>query len=154
MKALSLMQPWATLVALGAKQIETRSWSTNYRGPLAIHASRRLLAENTRFCCKEPFHTALEAGEYRFDAASKHNPFHLPLGVVVAIVHLIDVQPITLSNIPSEPERSFGDYAPGRYAWILREISCLLEPIPARGSLGLWEWTPPPPIFETTGKNF
>jgi hypothetical protein len=35
MKTLTLHQPWATLVALGAKQIETRSWAASYRGPLA-----------------------------------------------------------------------------------------------------------------------
>lgn len=40
MKAVTLTQPWATLVAIGAKQIETRSWPTNYRGPLAIHAGK------------------------------------------------------------------------------------------------------------------
>ena len=40
MKALTLTQPWATLVAMGAKRIETRSWTTNYRGPLAIHAGK------------------------------------------------------------------------------------------------------------------
>ncbi len=40
MKALSLLQPWATLVVIGVKQIETRSWSTAYRGPLLIHASK------------------------------------------------------------------------------------------------------------------
>ncbi len=41
MKALSLWQPWASLIALGVKTIETRSWATNYRGPLAIHAGLR-----------------------------------------------------------------------------------------------------------------
>lgn len=40
MNALTLMQPWATLVAIGAKRIETRSWATRYRGPSAIHAAR------------------------------------------------------------------------------------------------------------------
>ena len=40
MKVLTLTQPWATLVAIGAKRIETRSWSTKYRGPLAIHAAK------------------------------------------------------------------------------------------------------------------
>jgi hypothetical protein len=42
MKALTLIQPWATLVALGEKQIETRSWDTKYRGPLAIHAGKKI----------------------------------------------------------------------------------------------------------------
>jgi len=41
MKALTLWQPWASLIAVGAKRIETRSWSTKYRGPLAIHAAAR-----------------------------------------------------------------------------------------------------------------
>ncbi len=40
MKTLSLLQPWATLVVMGVKQIETRSWRTDYRGPLLIHASK------------------------------------------------------------------------------------------------------------------
>ena len=41
MKALSLRQPWASLIADGRKTIETRTWRTRYRGPLAIHASAR-----------------------------------------------------------------------------------------------------------------
>ena len=41
MKVLSLWQPWASLVAFGRKRIETRSWSTSYRGPLMIHAAKR-----------------------------------------------------------------------------------------------------------------
>lgn len=40
MKALSLKQPWAGMIARGQKTIETRTWSTSYRGPLAIHASQ------------------------------------------------------------------------------------------------------------------
>lgn len=40
MRALTLHQPWATLVAIGAKRVETRSWATTYRGPVAIHAGR------------------------------------------------------------------------------------------------------------------
>lgn len=42
MWALTLRQPWASLVAIGVKQVETRSWTTAYRGPLAIHSSKRL----------------------------------------------------------------------------------------------------------------
>jgi hypothetical protein len=41
---------------------------------------------------------------------------------------------------PPEPELSFGDYTPGRYAWILTNVKALPEPIPAKGALGLWEW--------------
>ena len=45
MKALSLRQPWANLIADGRKTIETRTWRTRYRGPLAIHASARPYAD-------------------------------------------------------------------------------------------------------------
>ncbi len=49
MKAITIWQPWASLIACGAKKYETRSWATNYRGPIAIHAARlnpiKLLAD-------------------------------------------------------------------------------------------------------------
>ena len=41
MKALSIMQPWAWLIANGHKDIENRSWPTRYRGPVLIHAGKR-----------------------------------------------------------------------------------------------------------------
>lgn len=147
MKALSLKQPWATLIAVGAKHIETRSWSTTYRGPLAIHASKSISLAEASLCCEEAFRGALETGSYWFDGTYKRNPFRLPLSAVIAIAMLVDVRQITTSNIPGEPERSFGAYAPGRYAWMLCDILSLLEPFPARGSLGLWEWMPPSGFF-------
>lgn len=39
MKALSVRQPWASLIAEGKKTIELRRWKTSYRGPLLICAS-------------------------------------------------------------------------------------------------------------------
>lgn len=50
MKVVSLMQPWATLIALGEKSIETRSWATKYRGEIAIHASKTI----DRKRCEQP----------------------------------------------------------------------------------------------------
>ena len=32
MKALTIKEPYATLIRDGVKRIETRSWKTNYRG--------------------------------------------------------------------------------------------------------------------------
>lgn len=40
MKAISIRQPWAWLIAHGHKDIENRSWRTNYRGPVLIHAAK------------------------------------------------------------------------------------------------------------------
>src|ERR1700694_3122793 len=47
MKALSLWQPWASLIAMGLKEFETRHWATSYRGPLVIHAAKRPLEADT-----------------------------------------------------------------------------------------------------------
>jgi len=129
MKALSLTQPWATLVALGAKRCETRSWSTPYRGELAIHASKG-------------YPRWAQACAHEFRALGYLPPDEpLPLGVVVAIVELEYVktteEQVLLTT--SEQEMALGDYGPGRYAWMLR----LIERVPnieATGRLGLWDW--------------
>ena len=128
MKALSLLQPWASLVATGAKRIETRSWSTKYRGPLAIHASRSNKNKLLRFM--EPFLKALRGIGI------------LPLGAIVATCDLVDCIKMTPEFIKliKSPELDFGDYAVGRCAWILENIKPLEKPIPASGALSLWEW--------------
>ncbi len=43
MKAIGLEQPFASLVGIGAKTIETRPWSTDYRGPLAVHSAETFI---------------------------------------------------------------------------------------------------------------
>jgi hypothetical protein len=140
MKALSVMQPWATLIGLGAKRIETRSWSTSYRGPLAIHASGRMSREAAMSLREPHIREALAAGGYHPGSGPASNQFRLPLGKVIAVVTLVDVQHIMPGNVPSEPERSFGDYTPGRFAWSLQDVRLLPEPVDAKGALGLWEW--------------
>lgn len=85
MKALSVRQPWATLIAIGAKRIETRSWRTRYRGPLAIDASGRMSREDMFLCRQAPFREALASGGYLEGKGSASNPFGLPLGAVVAL---------------------------------------------------------------------
>lgn len=150
MKALSLLQPWATLVAIGAKQIETRSWANSYRGPLAIHASKAFPRDLQDLCEMEPFRSALARGGYT-------TPSDLPRGAVVAVARKTGCFYIVKPNgygpalwssasrppkpVPEE-ELPFGDYTPGRYGWTLTEARTL-RPIPARGSLGLWEWDLP-----------
>jgi activating signal cointegrator 1 len=127
MKALTLYQPWATLISIGAKKIETRSWSTNYRGPLAIHAGKKLPNIDPHFL-REPFHSCLLGHE-------------IPFGFVVATCELVDVERIYAdSYIPGKPELMFGDYTIGRYMWKLEHVKILPGPIPAKGAMGLWEW--------------
>jgi hypothetical protein len=130
MKALTLTQPWATLVATGLKKVETRSWSTSYRGPLAIHAARGFPRIAREFAEGERARGRLVAD--------------VPLGAVVAIARLVDVLPASeVKDEISALERGYGDYSPGRYAWMLEDIQALPEPIAARGMLGLWSWRPP-----------
>jgi hypothetical protein len=145
MKAITLTQPWATLVAIGAKKIETRSWSTAYRGPLAIHAAKGFPNTARDICFQEPF--SKHIGNYK----------RLPLGSIVATCELVSVCEINafqklsckwcvetewglLEFELTEEERSFGDYTSGRYAWLLHNVKPLAEPIPAKGALGLWEF--------------
>ena len=127
MKALTLTQPWATAVAIGVKQIETRSWSTTYRGPLAIHAAKGWTAADREFA-----QTERTLGRI---------PPRIPLGAVIATCELYDVCPAEeIGLLASAIERLYGDYSPGRFAWMLTNVHPLPEPVPARGSLGLWEW--------------
>ncbi len=127
MKALTLTQPWATLVAEGRKAIETRSWRTHYRGPMAIHAAKGIPPIAREFARK-------------FTA---HRAELLPRGAVLCYIDLVACVPT--ENVVrglSADERCFGDYGPGRWAWVFDPASLrvLPEPIPARGALGLWEW--------------
>jgi hypothetical protein len=145
MKAISLLQPWATLVMLGYKCQETRSWDTKHDGPLAIHASlgkpaavRRLCQENAHIRQILAYHGLT------FDT--------LPRGAVLGTCTLLTTLPIAgpdtyLKN--EEPqlfchpeqlspvERAAGDYTPGRFAWLLRQVQPC-SPQPCKGSLSLW----------------
>jgi len=126
-------------VAVGAKRIETRSWSTDYRGPLAIHAAKRIPPEYYRL--------ASEDVEFR-RGVLQHlgDPLDLgdlPRGAVVATCKLVKVVLVRIPPATGEIEAIFGDFTPGRYAWILANVEPLDRPIPAQGSQGLWEWQPP-----------
>lgn len=138
MKALSLWQPWATLMAIGAKTAETRSWSTRYRGPLAILSAKRFAQDQRALCMEPPFSTALtDAGIRKLR--------DLPLGAILCVVDLYDVVPTqgTLFEEPGKwppyPEVAFGNYGVGRFAWKTRGLRRVREPIPYKGRQGLFE---------------
>ena len=98
MKALSLWQPWATLVAIGAKKNETRSWETLYRGPLAIHAAKTWSGKLAKLAVTNPYSQAMrDAGE----SVTHFKPGDaLPKGHVVCTVDLTDCVRITEKNAP------------------------------------------------------
>jgi hypothetical protein len=142
LKVISLIQPWASLIAVGEKKIETRSWKTNYRGPLLIHAGKKL---DVTMCYKKSC----------IEALNKHNVSltkGIPSGLIIAKCNLVDCIKIVSSESHHDiaclengrdvfgNEFIFGDYTPGRYAWILEDFEMLPTPIPAKGQLGLWEF--------------
>lgn len=126
-RTLSLWQPFASLIAVGAKTIETRHWSTTYRGPLVIHAAKTTKCMN--LCDVEPFGSCLFTGPNAIE--------DLPLGALVCVADLVDCVP-TETLKPTEPERSFGDYSAGRFGWILENIRALPAALPYRGGQGLF----------------
>lgn len=133
MKALSLWQPWASLIAIGAKRIETRSWVTAYRGPIAIHAAKRFTKDEVALCFCEPFRSCLVEAGYT-------NPVELPLGCIIAVAKLVEIFPTqNIRDGLSGQERAFGDYTDGRYGWALKDIWAI-KPVPTRGYQQLWDW--------------
>lgn len=150
MKALTLTQPWATLIALGAKRIETRSWSTDYRGPLAIHAAKGLGPVGGKSGLQEQCRVPAFAHALRsMPAQYETKEFVLPLGSIVATVILVDVRRIdmklrgeVIAQTIAPNEIEFGLYDTGRYAWYLEKVSPLASPIECKGALGLWDVPP------------
>ena len=136
MKALTLIQPWATLIACGAKTIETRSWYTDYRGPLYIHAGKRIDADVVLgdSSSAQAYRAALIAAGFR-------KLRDLPRGVIVCRCVLADVYVILPDYRPPIAEQFFGDFGPKRFAWHLTGVQPV-APIAVRGARGLWEFVP------------
>ena len=136
MKALTLWQPWASLMAIREKGFETRSWSTEYRGDMAIHAAKKPLSKiqipDTTFVLMQSL-----LDQNGLDI------FDLPYGCVVAVGCLIEIFPTEEHwhrlNIRMK-DLELGDWSEGRFAWDFAEVKALDPPIPARGSQGIWEW--------------
>lgn len=129
MKAITLWQPWSSLVAMGIKQYETRGWYTNYRGPLAIHAAG-----------KHSFHSYYMNAAQTAIVAPDLKIEDLPLGAIVAICDLTDCVEMTHKMIMemNETEKLVGDWMEGRWAWKLENIQPLETPVIYRGMQGLW----------------
>lgn len=123
MKGFTIWEPWASLVADGRKYVETRSWSTTYRGDVAIHAG----------LYKDRLNDAIAV-------SFGYNPEHTSTirGNIVAIATLFDIMPIEDAADLFPDQIQYGDFSPGRWAWMLRDIRKLNRPVPIQGSQGLW----------------
>ena len=162
MKAITIVEPWASLIAIGAKRIETRSWPTDYRGRVAIHASKKLTMDELETALDyEPIADALAQGHahgasvaiwqgYAERQAGRVNTaFAHTRGNVIATATLAGCFRFTEATVAKIIERfghneiRFGDFTEGRYGFYLTDVIRLPVPIPATGALGLWEWEPP-----------
>lgn len=128
MRAITLWQPYASLLAAGIKRHETRSWSTKYRGPLIIHAAARKMDADGRALTWRYFPDGRLAGtDFVTD---------LPLSTVVAVCQLTDVVRAE-DAAPTATDLSCGDYAPGRFAWVLSDVR-MRHISGVKGRQGLW----------------
>lgn len=139
MWALTLHQPWASLIARGAKVVETRGWpAPGYviGQRIAIHAART--ADYLDLADEWPFCTHLDGGQ------------ELPRGAVVCTAVLQRCAQMTAEAIEQlgrdKPvEAALGLYRPGRYAWVLRDVTPFVEPVYVGSETrhqGVWEWVP------------
>lgn len=129
MKALSLWQPWASLIADGRKKIETRSWPAPQwllGKRIAIHATKYVDYDS----CED----------FGYGSAPT-----IPRGVVLCTATLTACIRFTQENVESlfdgidDQERLYGDYEPGRYGWMLSNIERICPPIEIRGRQGIFD---------------
>jgi hypothetical protein len=122
MKALTVKQPWASLIVSGVKDLENRDWPTHYRGLIAIHSSRRLAREDLE-----------EAGEliHSFVPGFRADLFRqcrFPTGMILGTVKLVDC--VAACESP---------WFQGTYGFVLKNAVAFPCPVVCRGELGFWE---------------
>jgi len=127
MKAITLEQPFASFVSIGNKTLETRPWSTDYRGPLAIHSGKSATDVT------DPYYRSLliSAG---LDCEQ------LPVEKIIAVARLVGCEKVTTSEVPCYPQLAFSDFIPGWYVFELADVKPFVTPVFAKGGTQLWEW--------------
>lgn len=122
MKALTIKQPWASLIAAGAKDIENRDWQTKVRGIVAIHSSAKLEQSEIEDACD------LMRGFIPKFSAARFKQDRLPTGVILGAVEIVGC--VRQSDSP---------WFVGEYGFQLRNAVRFGNPIRCRGALGFWE---------------
>jgi len=116
MKALSIRQPWAWLIVNGYKDIENRTWSTDFRGRVYVHAGRRI----------EPGDFPEQRDYIRESGLIL--PEEPPLGAIVGEVTITDCV-----------DTSYSPWFCGPYGFLLSSPVAYKDPIPYRGQLGFFD---------------
>ncbi len=175
MRAISLWQPWASLIACGAKPYETRDWAPPRAligQTIAIHAAKKIDKGAVEFAEELAYGQHKDGGfglafklDATFDRASDDvmgvfGHAVLPIGCVVCMARLDaafllgdeveGAAPPAASVVRSMVSRpmpegftvrydDFGDYAPGRWAWLLRDVQVVNPPAAVTGAQGFFE---------------
>jgi hypothetical protein len=124
MKAITIRQPWAQLIVSGAKDVENRTWSTNYRGLILIHSSAKLERSDVADACDlmECFIPKFSRRVFSEEAKT------YPVGAALGVAELVDV--VTASDSP---------WFFGPYGFVLQSVKRFSTPIKTKGALGLWD---------------
>ena len=145
MRAISTLQPWASLLANGSKKWETRSSNTKVRGEVAICASLKWTGQLQEIALSEPFSSALLGESPTAPGSYEKIMTQTPLGCVVAVGDLVESINVAdwLARFPGfDREYRFGNYAPGRAAWRFENMKKLAKPVPVKGAQ-FWFTLPP-----------
>ena len=129
MKVLSIKEPYATLIATGKKKIETRSFKTNYRGELYIHASGKI---QTKLPKEKEFSSLYQKENL--------HPGYILCKCVLTDCILMDEEFIQQVKETNFEEYLCGDYQVGRYAWVLDKVEVLPTFFFVKGRLGIWNY--------------
>lgn len=140
MKALSIKQPWASLIAHGIKDIENRTWKTKFRGRIFIHVS-----------AKSAINTHILSEAQRKVLRDRTTPVDIThLSAIIGEVDIIDCV-INHPSIWAEPTtiRHMGDnvsFIDGDpiYNWVLANPVLYDKPIlNVKGKLSFWDFEKP-----------
>lgn len=129
MKVITIKEPFASLVADGIKKVETRSWETNYRGEIYIHAGLTKVPEQDERIKK--LITFLPSKKFLYGHI-------IAKGKLVNCIYMDEKFLETIENNPIE--KLCGHYEKGRYAWVIEDIQRLEHPILVKGKLGIWNY--------------
>ena len=125
MKVITIKQPWATLIVEGYKRFEFRSWKTNYRGDILIHAGKGIDKE-------------------AMERPKKYLPDEIPIGKIIGKATLTDCVPMSkdfADMLSKENNDIYTTHSFSRnYGFKLENVEKLDNPIEIRGQLGLWNY--------------
>jgi hypothetical protein len=135
-KAVTIHEPYATLMRYGIKTVETRTWATRHRGPLLVCASKSRTVMNGKPEVVKAAIEAIQEVDAGFDPDKGFSSGH-----AVAIVDVVDC--VTLDGGPvehREAELEFGNYDAGNVGWLTERMSSVdMAPFPVQGKQRLFD---------------